>query len=168
MNKKEKIAAYVEAYKEVFKNYEFLLDIAFNENVLGELKKIYEELFEFVLDIEQNESYDNIQTDIVIQPQTYTSDELVELICKYCLLAEPHSKREKVEKYIDTSIAADAKLNKVSPYITDRALEMLLKPYWDLEKNILDIPEEKKELLFYYRANEIDMTKEEVINIIAG
>jgi hypothetical protein len=65
-------------------------------------------------------------------------------------------------------IAAEAKLDEVSPYMTDRALEMLLKPYWDLEKNILDIPEEKKELLFYYMANEIDMTKEEVINIIAG
>ena len=43
MNKKEKIAAYVEAQQKAFKSYEVLSNI-FNENVLGELKEIYEQL----------------------------------------------------------------------------------------------------------------------------
>lgn len=132
MNKKEKIAAYVEAYKESSKNLDLLAEYL-NKNTIVRIVEMYDNLFKFILDIE-----------------------------------EPHSKREKVEKYIDTVIAADAKLNEVSPYMTDRALEDIFKPYWDLEKNILDIPEEKKELLFYYMANEIDMTKEEIIEIIAG
>lgn len=79
-----------------------------------------------------------------------------------------HSKREKVERYIDIISAADAQINDMAYYITHQALEDIFEPYWELEKNILDIPEDKKELLFYYMANEIDMTKEEVINIIAG
>lgn len=160
MNKKEKIAAYVEAYKEVFKNFDLLAKYL-NENVMSEITEMYENLFKFVLDISEDERIGEL-ADLI------PTEELVEDICTYHLLAEPHSKREKVEKYIDISIAAEAKLDEVSPYMTDRALEMLLKPYWDLEKNILDIPEDKKELLFYYMANEIDMTKEEVINIIAG
>ena len=100
-------------------------------------------------------------------------DKLVTLINMYedlfsYIKDSNNSKRKKVERYIEVISAVDAQINDMSYYITHQALEDIFKTYWDLEKNILDIPEDKKELLFYYMANEIDMTKEEVINIIAG
>lgn len=158
MNKKEKIAAYIEAYKEVFKQYCFLSEYI-NEDLFIELINTYEELFIFVLDIDDNETF--IDIDFVEEP----TEEIVNKICGECLLPEPHTLREKVEMYIDTMNTSNDIQEELKDIFTYHGFETLLKPYWNIENNMLDIPEHKKETLFYY----VDkIPKEKLINIIAG
>ena len=155
MNKKEKIAAYIEAYNEVFKGFCNLPE-CINDNSVARITDIYDNLFKFVLDIKEDEKIGEL-ADLIPE------EELTEDICNYHLLVEPHTKREKVEKYIDLISAADTKINELNRYINMQVIEDVLKPYWELEKNILDIPEEQKELIFYYLANEIGLRKRYLI-----
>ena len=67
--------------------------------------------------------------------------------------------------YIDTMNTSIDIQEELKDIFTYHGLETLLKPYWDIENNMLDIPEHKKKTLFYY-ADKIP--KEKVIEIIAG